>query len=436
VEGQPSFVDDGYVGKALHLEVNINGASTGYLRTTNSESIKNTGRQLWLGAIFRTSDDQGKHCVLDKKRVGTTHNPAIWIQDDDTLLFELGGTSLEFSVDNSCVNGTECEWHGVSVFLRPKTTDYGSPYLLTLYYDGESPPDGDGEPVSWPIETAGPADLDGPVYIGATPDVWADDFVGDIDEVYVSTTPLDRSLMKYYGHRTVGIWDFATEHENADEFHIASALRVEGVHGYFTANDPDKLPPIQTGGVCDHDNLPDSCCLLLGSGEQFAVTRSGITDDAGREYTFAGWIRSDTGNLFESRKIWALGRRYWTNANHSLALVADFGPGTADTRVYLNGIEYPVTQQGADVVLQPDVWTHVAFVLDTTEGIIQPYVNAQPVDVIEGIGTGPAVVEADFGTGCKVPNESFSGYLDQVYVVNRAVSAAEIGAMYDGDWQP
>ena len=438
VEGQPSFVDDGYVGKALHLEADLAGHSTGYLRTSQSESLHGDTRQLWLGAMFRTSDDQGKHCILAKELVFTAHNPVIWIQDDDRLLFKLGDTILEFSVDNSCAGGSQCDWHGISVFLRPKTSDSHSPYLLTLYYDGDYPLDGNGQPVSWPMEIVYPSPLSGPLYIGALPEVYEEDFEGEIDEVYVSSVPLHRTQMKSFHHRTVGIWDFTTQGENEDEFFIPSALRVEGVHGYFTAGDPFKLPPIESGGVCDHDNLPDSYCLHLdsvnGSSEQFAITRSSLTDDATREYTFAAWIRPDAGNPFERRKIWALGRRYWANANHSLALVAELVPG--ETSIYLNGIEYPVTHQGADVVLQPGVWNHVAFVLDTTEGTIQPYVNAQAVDPIEGIAAGPAVVEADFGTGCNVPGESFSGYLDQVYVVNRAVTAAEIDSMHDGDWEP
>lgn len=76
-------------------------------------------------------------------------------------------------------------------------------------------------------------------------------------------------------------------------------------------------------------------------------------------------------------------------------------------------------------------WHHVVMVYDGTN--ITPYLNGVAGTPVASDGTGGNVYSDNFGLGWYGSSPYFSGYIDDVAVFNRALTAQEVEDLFDGD---
>jgi len=133
--------------------------------------------------------------------------------------------------------------------------------------------------------------------------------------------------------------------------------------------------------------------------------------------------------------IWQVPRTSGTYRNVSLSLTLDCdGDPRPHTVLSWNGDMYILRLSGGGELVVPcQEWVHLALVFDAASMTVSPYVDTEMAEPVH-VAAPPAPRLNDAGTGSDCPASSFRGYLDEVYLVNRAVSAAEVVDMYLGQW--
>ena len=162
--------------------------------------------------------------------------------------------------------------------------------------------------------------------------------------------------------------------------------------------------------------------------------------DVGQEsgLTFEAWIKPTTTNvqmpLFEYERVFGsqnavdVGSLFYINLPSAGCLYANF-PDTNDL-----SHEFGTTS----AVLTAGVWQHVALTYDKASGLASMYFNGS---IVQQVNLGSFVIQTSFSNllfgartfygSATMPSDKFSGGLDEISLYNRALSAAEIAAIYE-----
>jgi hypothetical protein len=271
-------------------------------------------------------------------------------------------------------------------------------------------------------------------------------FIGTLDEAFVSTIPLDESIVKYFHHRIIGYWDM--EGGRSDELFpmmVAERIPTRGATMYLSG---------KTGGseifgpgawsAC----RGQSQCLRVGFDAQrpapthFMVSRTGLMDDVRQGMTLAGWfyLLEDASEPDRTHCVWNAGARSFVggvgevtaNAHHlcfgvANTLFAYNNRWLGDTAVGDHRVSYQAPR---------GVWVHVAIVLDPWRGEAKlSFLEEESgsTDVFTfAINSAPVAPSEDWGSGASCPSSTFDGFLDDFYLLSRPASDDEIAQMRGG----
>jgi hypothetical protein len=94
----------------------------------------------------------------------------------------------------------------------------------------------------------------------------------------------------------------------------------------------------------------------------------------------------------------------------------------------INGSEYRLN---SNFIPSLNTWYHVAFVVNPAGGTMSSYVNGS-YDASVSIPNGSITANSNPVNFAKGGSNFFAGLIDDVRIYNRALSAAEIAALYAG----
>lgn len=174
---------------------------------------------------------------------------------------------------------------------------------------------------------------------------------------------------------------------------------------------------IGTGSVRFHQNE-----------QQWVQVSRQVIDDNSLVYSSAGWFRLTGGT----------GRRFlWETAPAHWAISTEITAG--DTlRVFTRNAE--LVQRDLDTGIMPewDQWHHVGVVFDAGAGEATIYFNGEQAanfELVQGVGTAPST-GFHMGTYRGGNDRFFDGYLDDVAVWDRTLTAAEVAWLAQGNGVP
>jgi hypothetical protein len=167
-------------------------------------------------------------------------------------------------------------------------------------------------------------------------------------------------------------------------------------------------------GVDDYVLVPDAAALDLISG----ITIDAWINPAAVQDDGAGIVAKGAG----------------TQEAYGLDIVGNICP-----RFFFRDASLNAYQHGPGCVLTPGVWTHVAATYDAATGALKFYVNG--VEMNPGANSAPANTlirtndhELSIGSrqsGSAAYDLNFRGLIDEVEIYNRALTAAEIAAIFN-----
>lgn len=197
---------------------------------------------------------------------------------------------------------------------------------------------------------------------------------------------------------------------------------------------------VQRGNVLSFDTRSTSNYVSFGDN----------LDPRATSYTVAMWVKRDEipsgsefvatkGNASTAAEGWSLGLR-GTSSDKALSVRANYDGGTGTTRLNTK----------TETEFSAGAWHHIALVIDQQAGLFQAY--------IDGVGSGtdgdnglwdcddssysvtfPNDGTADFDSTLALnlgrvasPSGAFKGDIDDFAIWTRALSSAEIGALYQG----
>jgi len=165
-------------------------------------------------------------------------------------------------------------------------------------------------------------------------------------------------------------------------------------------------------GVDDTILVPASESLNVGAGPGFTLECWINPTDVDNQHPLFEWMG-------ESNNLTDLGVLFWAPAGDAKTLCAELGPGSA-----------PMT---SPVVLQTNVFQHVALTYDKASGIAKIYYNGALVQTASlGAGFIPKTSNALLiGRRMSIDNWYFSGILDEPSLYGRALTSDEIAAIYN-----
>lgn len=172
-------------------------------------------------------------------------------------------------------------------------------------------------------------------------------------------------------------------------------------------------PAFLLDGVDDFVHVPASGSLNVGAGDGLTVEM---------------WIKpSDLSQwrpLIEWNNGSAYGTHFWMNVNYGGSL----GPGSLYGNIVdANGFHHYV---GTAAILEANVYQHVALTYDKTSGTARIFRNG--VLIVEAsVGTFTPQTAYDLYLGARPGAQPYQGRLDEVGIYNRALTAAEIQAIFD-----
>jgi hypothetical protein len=221
-----------------------------------------------------------------------------------------------------------------------------------------------------------------------------------------ATSGLAAGLVAYYPcDQNAGpmLWDLSSNGRNA------SLVTGTGVSGGYSFN---------TGKL-------NNALYLVGASQGYASIPQGVLNGA-TEMTIATWVYLNAGADYQ--RVWDFG----TDTNVYMFLSPRSG--------YSQKLYFGITVSGngneqglnGTAELPVGVWKHVTVVLGSSGGFL--YVDGQLVDSNPGISLRPAnlgtTLNNYIGRSQFAPDPYLDGNIDDFRVYNRALSAAEIQALY------
>jgi hypothetical protein len=388
--------------------------------------------ELSLGGSFNAEVQDTAQTLLALTRDGQSDPVVVSLTDSNGLNVSVFGVDNLFSVD-----WETGEWHSFAARVGPAESSPDE-CELTFYFDGTKH---SSSPVQ--LQSSDCDNLSGTdIYAGSGESGTVNFFTGSLDEVFISSVPLDESVLKYMHHRIAGIWHMNIPAGNAlDAFHVPFDCGTEGIHGYvatdsvgWTTDDfgcPNSSPVNDAGSSCLRVGYFNTQTDGISTRRtDFAFTRSGIIDDLFRGFTYAAWVHlEDAEEMGVNAHLLAIGRQEVTSDRVGLRLAAAHD----GSRLILNG-----TSHFVPFVFKRNHWVHAVVVVDPWSHVLTLHVKPDGGTAKEftvPMDTGPVVPAADIGTGTACNYSSLHGYLDEVYVINRVLSDDEIEQVRQGTWE-
>jgi hypothetical protein len=209
-------------------------------------------------------------------------------------------------------------------------------------------------------------------------------------------------ILAFFSH-CVGHWKMNDNDANTTVVDSSG----NGNHGIFNdANDPNTNAhsvPGKINGALTFDGIDDFVDVVdvVGTGA----------------YTKVAWIRRDANDAYSNIVSGDTGSHaFWAPSSYSSKLSAG------------HNYDWDIVQDSN--VLDPDIWHHVAVTYDLDSGTMVLYKNGVQVDSATGVGPSPA--SATTYIGRYDGGFNFKGSIDNVMIFDRALTAEEIGVLYNG----
>src|SRR3989344_3381762 len=141
----------------------------------------------------------------------------------------------------------------------------------------------------------------------------------------------------------------------------------------------------------------------------------------------SAWVNADQNSVNTAGRVFA------QNRTNDFVLAVDNG-GTASPYAVLVGITTSIDRRTAANIIKPNSWNHIVGTYNGSGASsgINIYVNGVSQSLVDavnfGLGDAQTTIGASIVSG--LPTRLFDGLIDEVRVYNRALSAAEIQALY------
>lgn len=174
------------------------------------------------------------------------------------------------------------------------------------------------------------------------------------------------------------------------------------------------------GSALTFDGIDDTVQIA----ESSSIDLGAQTDS----YTVSAWIKTTA-----------------TPSDFQTIVGKDDGSGVYPIRLYIDnpsalitfrisdGIKNPFT--GDTATINDGSWHHVVGIRDVASDLLRMYVDGVQVDISTDLTTATTVNNDDISignSGTSYTGDDFNGQIDDVRIYNRALSAAEITAIYEG----
>ena len=316
--------------------------------------------------------------------------------DLDWQIYNSSGASAGyFTTSNANARLTANQWNHVAV----THINNGS---MEVFVDGVSA----GTGTSTGINTTGTEDL----YIGVLNTfIGSYDFDGKVGQVrfYSSALSSDEVMQNY----------LFTKNNYPNVYHATAVNSPTFSSSYFDFDDTNS-------SNTDYFTLSNDVLQVLSGKEGMSVS---------------AWVNFDTVSGFQNIVTTYAGGS--VNLFNLLSFNAKF-------RFYLYGSDFEGSQSSADV-FSTGVWTHIVAVFDGTQahasgtgGRYQAYINGSEITMNTAY-TGPNIttvpsaasnvplrIAAGFGGG-SIGEDSFDGKISKIRIYDRAITSAEVTAIYD-----
>jgi len=196
-------------------------------------------------------------------------------------------------------------------------------------------------------------------------------------------------------------FDGDLQNEVADEHHLTSGRAVTY--------------------IADHNGTPDSAVHVAG--DTLWVSDHPDLDVTGA-ITLAAWVRPDISNHCYAAVI---DKNY--DEAYSLGMHGAADPDTVHIRAYLTDVDF---HTGDMVPMGTSTWSHIAFTFDEGTDEARFYFNGSCVETLVSpvaIGT----CDKNLRIGRAYYGDRYSGGVDQAAVFDRALTPAEVHALYGFD---
>ena len=228
-----------------------------------------------------------------------------------------------------------------------------------------------------------------------------------------SPTPTPASTQSEVGLQNglVGYWTF--DKNNIVNGYAKSTVGGNGLDGKLVGFDSISIPAGKIGEALEFDGLNDQ------------VEIGDVLDQAG-SYSIAIWVHphtvSSASDHTDDRRIVA---KDTESAGWALSL-SDGGDGSL--RFFIRSTS-PIVTDTVEGTLQTGVWQHIVAVFDTDTNVRTIYVNGTKKAETTGVSGNPTNTTASLTIGGNASgknNGNFDGYIDEVRIYNRALSASEV----------
>lgn len=212
-------------------------------------------------------------------------------------------------------------------------------------------------------------------------------------------------------------------------FEAAPGLDQSGTGDNHVDDDGASDPDVDSTNYKEGARSAD---FVIGNSDNLQCTNANLTADfpgdaASDSFTVVAWIRPDTDTTSTGiAGMYDGGATSWrfilnaTSKAYATLVYSDGGGGS--------------TNAAGTTALQADTWYHVALVLDGTANLIYIYVDGT---VENGGGSGTAfdhtldATASDFWVGDNTGTYYFDGNIDEMGILDRALSSAEINEIKD-----